>query len=75
MIDNIIAHQPFGVAMKVDSAITGMTVQDIVDRLKVGDPSIWTRVQPEDTIIIHMFGLAEGEEQIVAEEIRKLLTH
>jgi L-seryl-tRNA(Ser) seleniumtransferase len=74
MIDNVIGHQPFGVAMKVDSAITGMTVEDIVDRLKVGDPSIWTRVRPDDTIIIHMFGLAEGEEQIVVEEIRKLLT-
>ena len=74
MIDNVIGHQPFGVSMKVDSAITGMTVQDIVERLKEGDPSIWTRVRPEDTMIIHMFGLAEGEEQIVAEEIRKLLT-
>ena len=74
MIENVIGHQPLGVSMKVDSAITGMTVEDIVDKLKEGDPSIWTRVRPKDTITIHMFGLAEGEEQIVAEEIRKVLT-
>ena len=72
MIDNIIGQHPFGVTLRLDPSVTGLTVEDIVDKLKQGDPPIWTRVQPEDTITIHMFGLAEGEEKVVGERIAAL---
>ena len=70
---NIIGHQPFGVNLHMDSAVTGMSAQDVVDKLKAGDPPIWTRVREgEDFIAIHAFGLYDGEEQTVGERIAEL---
>jgi len=71
--DNIIGHQPYGVTMEVDAALTGMSAQDVVDRLKAGDPPIWTRVREGDTgIVLHAFGLNEGEDKVVGERIATL---
>ena len=73
MLDNVIGHQPFGLELSVDPAASGMSAQDVVDKLKEGDPPIWTRVREgEENIVIHMFGMAEGEERIVGERIREL---
>ena len=70
MMDNIIGHQPFGVHLEVDPEAAGFSAQDLVDRLKAGDPPIWTRVREgENHIDIHVFGLYEGEEQVVGERI------
>ena len=74
MIDNIIGHQPFGVQLRVDEKITGVSLHDIVDKLKAGDPPIWTRVrEEEDFMSLHIFGLKEGEEEIVGSRIAELL--
>ena len=68
MIDNIIGHQPFGVKISIKNH--KLTVHDLVNLLKNGSPSIWTRVVGEnDFIEIHMFGLKAGEEKIVGEKI------
>ncbi len=73
IMDNVIGHQPFGVRLNVDPSVTGMTNEDIVARLKEGDPPVWTRVKEgEDFIAIHMFGLRDGEEKIVGERIAAL---
>ena len=70
MMDNIIGHQPFGVSLEVDPDAAGFTAQELVDRLKAGDPPIWTRVREgENHIDIHVFGLYEGEERVVGERI------
>ncbi len=70
---NIIGHQPFGVDLRVDAAVTGMSVQDVVEKLKAGDPPIWTRVRPgEDYVALHAFGLYEGEDKTVGERIAEL---
>lgn len=70
MMDNIIGHQPFGVSLEVDAAAAGFSAQELVDRLKAGDPPIWTRVRDgENHIDIHVFGLYEGEERVVGERI------
>jgi L-seryl-tRNA(Ser) seleniumtransferase len=70
---NIIGHQPFGVNLRVDAAVTGISAQDVVDKLKAGDPPIWTRVRPgEDYVALHVFGLYEGEDQTVGERIAEL---
>lgn len=72
-IENVIGHHAFGLTLDVDPAVTGMTNQDVVDRLKDGDPPIWTRVRDHESfIIITTFGLKPGEEQIVADRIRAL---
>ncbi|MQF69183.1 hypothetical protein FIM12_02460 [SAR202 cluster bacterium AD-804-J14_MRT_500m] len=74
LLDNIIGHQPFGVQLEVDSAVTGITIHELVDNLKNGDPPIWTRVRDgEDFMIIHGFGLASGEDEIVGTRIASLL--
>ncbi len=70
MMDNIIGHQPFGVHIEVNPDVAGFTAQDLVDRLKAGDPPIWARVREgEQHIDIHVFGLYEGEDAIVGERI------
>jgi len=73
MIDNVIGHQPYGLTIRVDPSVTGFDIYELRDRLKEGDPPIWTRVRDgEDFIIIHMFGLNEGEDQIVGDRIAAL---
>ena len=75
LIDNIIGHLAYGVNLHVDPAVTGLTAHNLVDKLKAGDPPIWTRVRDgEDWIDIHVFGLSEGEDQIVGERIASLLS-
>ena len=70
---NIIGHQPFGVNLRIDAAVTGMSAQDVVEKLKAGDPPIWTRVRPgEDYVALQAFGLYEGEDKTVGERIAEL---
>ncbi|MCH8062587.1 MAG: aminotransferase class V-fold PLP-dependent enzyme [Chloroflexi bacterium] len=74
MMDNIIGHQPFGLQVRIDASVTGLTAQEVVVKLKEGDPPIWTRVREgEDFIILHAFGLSKGEDKIVGERIAELL--
>ena len=70
LMDNIIGHQPFGVHLEVDADVAGFSAQELVDRLKAGDPPIWTRVREgEEHIDLHIFGLFEGEEEVVGQRI------
>jgi D-glucosaminate-6-phosphate ammonia-lyase len=72
-IDNIVGHMPYGLTLEVDPSVTGLTVHDVVARLKKGDPPIWTRVRDgEHWIAIHVFGLNQGEDQIVGQRIAEL---
>jgi L-seryl-tRNA(Ser) seleniumtransferase len=72
-IDNIVGHVPYGLTLEVDPSVTGLTVHDVVARLKKGDPPIWTRVRDgERWIAIHVFGLNQGEDQIVGQRIAEL---
>lgn len=72
-ITNVIGHQPYGVNIYIDSAVTGMTNHDVVARLKAGDPPVWTRVREgEECITLHAFGLYPGEDEIVGQRIADL---
>ena len=72
---NIVGHQPFGVFIDIDEDIVGLSNEDLVASLKQQDPSIWTRVPAGDTrIVLHVFGLSKGQEEIVGKTIRKLIT-
>ncbi len=73
LIDNVIGHQPYGLKLWVDPAVAGFDIYDLRDRLRDGDPPVWTRVRDEDDFIaIHMFGLNPGEETTVGERIAAL---
>lgn len=76
MYDNILGHQPFGLKLSFDSELLGSSASDVVNKLKEGSPSIWTRVRPgEDFIVIHTFGLKNGEDKIVGERIAEILSY
>ncbi|MDE0593092.1 MAG: hypothetical protein OSB68_07650 [Dehalococcoidia bacterium] len=67
---NIIGHQPFGVILSLDSAIVGFTNDDLVEKLQNGDPSIWMRVSMDaPQIEIHVFGMSEGQPELVGNAI------
>ena len=73
LIDNVIGHHAYGLNLWVDPAVAGFDIYDLRDRLKDGDPPVWTRVRDdEDFITIHMFGLNPGEEITVGERIAAL---
>ena len=69
---NVKAHQPFGVFISVDPDVVGFTNDDLVDKLRDGDPSIWTRVQ-DDRLALHVFGLGEGEPKLVGNAIAAIV--
>ena len=79
LIDNVVGNQPFGVRLEIDEDVVGMSLDDLVEELKQGDPPIWTRVNPPYVpggtggINLSIFGLNPGEEKIVGERIAALL--
>lgn len=67
---NIIGHQPFGVILSLDSAIVGLSNDDLVKKLQNGDPSIWMRVSVDaPQIEIHVFGMSDGQPELVGNAI------
>ena len=74
LIKNIIGHQPFGVYISLDSKVLGVSNEELVEKLKNMTPSIWTRIpEGEDRLCLHVFGLNEGEPEIVGEAIKKAI--
>ena len=69
LIDNIIAHQPFGVTISVDEDVVGFSNDELVDKLKAMDPPVWTRTTDNAPLMIHVFGLNPGEAEVVGESI------
>ena len=69
LIDNIIAHQPFGVTVSVDPDVVGFDNEGLVDRLKELDPPIWTRTMDNAPLSISVFGLNPGEPEHVGKAI------
>ena len=67
---NIRAHQPYGVFVSVDADVVGFTNEDLVQKLRDGEPSIWTRVGlDKPRLELHVFGLGEGEAELVGNAI------
>ncbi len=75
VMDNIIGQQPFGVKVSLDPKVTGITIQQLVDELKAGDPPIWTRMAGDtgNEMFLHVFGLNAGEEKVVGERVAQIL--
>jgi L-seryl-tRNA(Ser) seleniumtransferase len=67
---NIMGHQPYGVFVSLDPDIVGFTNDDLVQKLRDGDPSIWTRVPEGATQLeLHVFGLGDGQAELVGNAI------
>ena len=74
MFDNVAGPHAFGVALRIDSAVTGMSAVEVQERLKDGEPSIWVWIRTGERFIrINVVGLKEGEEEIVVDRIVSLL--
>ncbi len=74
LIDNIIAHQPFGVTIGVDEDVVGFDNEELVNKLKGMDPPVWTRTMDNAPLTIHVFGLNPGEARVVGESIAAAVT-
>ena len=72
LIENVVGNQPFGVKLEIDEQITPLNYDQLVAKLKDSDPPIWTRVV-DGFISLSVFGLNEGEEDIVGKRIAELL--
>ena len=60
--------------IELDEAALGKTAALIGEALREGDPSIWVRVD-SNQMYVHVHTLREGEDKVIAERLRQLLTH
>ena len=73
LIDNIVAHQPFGVTVGVDADVVGFDNEALVMKLRELDPPIWTRTMDNAPLQIHVFGLNPGEAELVGKSIAQVV--
>lgn len=72
-VENVTGHHAYGVDLMADPVVCGLSNEDIIVRLKEGDPPIWTRIRDgERHIRISPFGLKDGEDHAVGERIAAL---
>jgi L-seryl-tRNA(Ser) seleniumtransferase len=72
---NIMGHQPYGVFVTLDYDIVGLSIDELIQKLKDGDPSVWTRraLDGADRLDIHVFGLVESEAELVGSAMAAVL--
>ena len=73
LIDNIVAHQPFGVTVGVDADVVGFDNEALVMKLRDLDPPIWTRTMDNQPLSLHVFGLNPGEAELVGKSIAQVV--
>ena len=73
LVDNIVAHQPFGVTVSVDEDVVGFNNEGLVTKLRELDPPIWTRTMDNAPLQIHVFGLNPGEAELVGKSIAQVV--
>ena len=58
----------------IDAAAVGKTAGQVADELDAGNPRIWVDTRGEDnTLLVNVHTLNEGEEEIVARRLREVL--
>ena len=65
------------VKLELDTEALGMNAYDIEKTLNAGTPPILTRMvksDPENTVLIETYHLREGEDRIVVDRLREILT-
>ncbi|MFP6680087.1 MAG: aminotransferase class V-fold PLP-dependent enzyme [Dehalococcoidia bacterium] len=64
----------FNLMLHIDEDVTGISEDEVVARLKDGDPPVWTRVNPYfGGMQVGMVGLNDGEELVVADRLSAVL--
>ncbi|HBD83350.1 MAG TPA: hypothetical protein DC056_05015 [Dehalococcoidia bacterium] len=59
--------------VKVDPA-TGLTAQDVLDKLDEGNPRIWANSVGEDTVTFNAQTLNVDEEDIIVQRLREIIS-
>ncbi len=57
------------VQITLDEGALGKTAAQVSEALKAGDPSIWV-LQANNTLLVSVSQLMDGEEEIVAERLK-----
>jgi L-seryl-tRNA(Ser) seleniumtransferase len=63
-----------GLRVVLDERELGTSAAEVVDALRAGNPSIWVRSR-ESAIHLSMVTLVDGDELVVAERLRQILSH
>ncbi len=71
-VRSTVGGSSYGLILELDSDVAGVTLQELVDRLKEGSPSIWTRVVG-GTMLLAVNCLAPCEDAIVGDRIASVL--
>lgn len=71
-VRSTVGGSSYGLVLQLDPDITGITLQELVVRLKTISPSIWTRVV-RGTMLLAANCLSSGEDAIVADRIAAVL--
>jgi seryl-tRNA(Sec) selenium transferase len=66
---------PDGIGIKIDADMIGLSAQDIDQKLRSGNPSIWAR-QPvnQDFLVFRMPTLKKGSEKIIVQKINEIIS-
>ncbi|TEU15528.1 MAG: aminotransferase class V-fold PLP-dependent enzyme, partial [Anaerolineales bacterium] len=62
-----------GLLVRVDEKAFGRTIADIAEALREGDPSIWVRSR-EDAITLSVKTIVDGDELVIADRLKSLLS-
>jgi L-seryl-tRNA(Ser) seleniumtransferase len=71
VVPEVANHVPH-LQIKLDTAVTGITGQEVSKRLREGTPSIGVR--PGDELMIGVWMMQPGEEKVVAARLREVLS-
>ena len=71
VVPEVANHVPH-LQIKLDTAVTGISGQEVSKRLREGTPSIGVR--PGDELMIGVWMMQPGEEKVVATRPREVLT-
>ena len=71
IVPEVANHVPH-LQIKLDAAVTGITGREVSRRLREGTPSIGVR--PGEELLIGVWMMKPGEEKIVAQRLREVLT-
>ena len=59
--------------VEVDRASVGKTAQQVADELAEGSPRVWVGVQGDDTVVVNVHNLNEGDEDIIVDRLKDVL--
>ena len=62
----------YGLVLELEQSVAGISTEELVDELKLGSPSIWTRVVG-GTMLLAVNCLAPGEAELVGDRIALVL--